>query len=226
MSLSTILSYSVCGTIIFLFIGYLILSFFRKPSGDYLDDNPHTIYLDNTGDVFYNLDCDEEELNRAIETIHTQLKQWMEEEISYTADIYRSMETIQATIAFKLNNIDIKLIPYNQGLIELENILTDNELTQNVSRLMNVFVSINMRLSCDIREALKGRFIYSMCYELPMEINQVPLPSKQQWLNALNKYPWLPYLVFLQEIYRTDSEYNNTLHKVINDNRIATAIVN
>ena len=47
-----------------------------------------------------------------------------------------------------------------------------------------------------------------MLYALPPTINDVPLPTKSEWLELLQSWPWVPLLLIIQELYDNDEVYS------------------
>lgn len=183
-------------------------------SSDYKPDTPYNVYLDNTGDSFFDLECDQELLVASVETIRNQLRDWAIQELALAEMANEKIDKIKDSLIFKLNNLDTKFLPYDEGIIALENILNDPELYYSVSRLMDTIVRITMYVPANVLECLTGRFIYAMCYNLSYKLAEVAIPPKKLWLELLSKHPWIPLIPIIQEIYRTDNEYSKLSDKL------------
>lgn len=132
-----------------------------------------------------------------INTIYDIFRGWMELEEHITNS--RGADA-RLQLVTQLQTIDIKLLGFPEILGKLLLLLEDNELTVSGSRMFDAITRISMVVPVDTLEVIKGKFLYNMLYMLPDTINSVRLPTKEMWLDAIKEHPWIPLLVFIQQL--------------------------
>lgn len=200
------ISRTACG------VGMNFLKFFKKQEPQepeqeeitpiYKEDTLDRIYLDATGDRFYELNSvSDEEIRSALEIIKNKLHYWMLLDISIAGSVnIKPLESFSVRLA----TIDLKYLPKTGNWSQLDSYIESNTAYQPASRLLDVITEISLEVSPKLLECLKGRFLYGMLYSLPLSLNEKAFPTKYEWLDALAQQPWIFYLPLIQEIYDTD----------------------
>lgn len=164
-------------------------------------DNTEFIYLDETGTRFYPLMCDNTLYKESLEIIREQLRTWIVQDLSYTTSLN---EVVERSLVYQLVNIDVKFLPYPTYTEMLKLCLQDTDISHSGSRLMDTIVRIGTLVPTEVLETIKGKFLYSMLYTIPREVNGQPMPNKVAWVETLSLYPWIPLMLFIQELYEAD----------------------
>lgn len=171
---------------------------FKQPE---LQDDTDTLIIPGQGVI--GLSVDQELYDKCLEKIKGFLKTWAMQ------DIYLATNTnqpVEATLIFQLKDIDIKFLPYPSYKEVLRLCMKDTPVNNSGSRFFDAIVRIHMAIEPSILAAIKGRFISSMTYALSAQINDMQLPSKEDWIRLLAEMPWVIYLPFIQELYETDED--------------------
>ena len=176
-----------------------MFSFFKKRIP--LDTN-EIIYGDERGLVRYRLVCDPDIYAKGLEKIFEHLRTWIIQDITQTTNNNQPIET---TLIYQIKDIDLKVLPYPIQKETLINCMKDTEINFSGARLLDTFVRINIEVPTEVLETVKGKFLYGMIYGLPKELGDIVYPKRQDWLNLITEMPWAPFLVFLQELFDSDT---------------------
>ena len=179
-----------------------MFNFFKKPP---LLDTSDTIYLDQNGTSFFSLECDPALYAQGLNSIRTILANWIKEDRAIAADTALSIE---GTVSYLLNNIDVKMLPHAIYLDNLLQIIADDEINRGGSRLLDAIVLIHTVVPTEVIETFKGKFLYGMLYGLSNIDDK--FPTKDMWVYALAIVPWIPFIVIIQEIMSLESMGNAT----------------
>lgn len=172
---------------------------FSKPV---LTDNTAFIFVTPEGDVNYPLIYpNNAEYTAGLEKIKEILRVWILQDIAFAS---QKGLRVEDTLIYQIMQIDLKFLGWEHQLNVLLRCIEDKGESYSGSRLMDTFLRIYIAVETDIIEVIKGRFLYGMIYGLQDQVNGQDLPNKQQWLKAILTYPWIPFLIFLQELYDED----------------------
>lgn len=177
--------------------------FFKKPQP--IADTSDYIFLTDDGSCFYPLTCDPELYAKGLDLIRENIRKWM---LQDHATCLTTGTPIENTIAYQIQQLDLKRLPEPNGILALSNILSDTEFSRSGGRLMDTVVRIYTFVPQEVLNAFSGKFLYGMLYALPPSINDVPLPTKSEWLELLQSWPWVPLLLIIQELYDNDEVYS------------------
>ena len=161
-------------------------------------DTTEMIFL---GKRAYPLQCDPAVYTTSVIAIKDIFRSWIISEISLAE---RTNQENHSLLVKSLRDVDIKFLAHDEPLSVFTDTLMDTPVSFSGSRFMDTITRIHMTIPSDIADTCVGKFLFSMLYGLPKTVNQLPLPTKQQWQDALYAYPWIPYLVFYQDAYDSD----------------------
>ncbi len=174
-----------------------------KPAPPPVVDTTEAIHLSDDGSYTYSLvsrDPVEEEAVK--QRIYQQLERWMVQDI-----VTESSNTEgDATLSRQLAYLDIKFLPHQRDA--LKQLLTDTTVSLSAARFFDVLTYIYTTEPLWVFELLTGKFLYSQLYILPKTITVLvgeyteerQLPTKEEWVETLAEYPWIPLLIFIQQI--------------------------
>lgn len=138
--------------------------------------------------------------------IEEKMSEWMMRELTVAQADGIPLENV---FVYQLMHLDLKHIPFSGNASQLSACLMDNNNSNVGSRFLDLMVTISMSLPTWYVELLKGRMLYSVLYVIPKtytyEGEEAPFPSKHQWVEALDKWPFLPFLFIMQDVYDTDT---------------------
>lgn len=178
----------------------------------FLPDNEQQIFRSYNPTDFYPLEVeDTEEYRHTLEVIRDNLRSWMAQDQAFTAS---TAQPLTYSLSYSLKEIDLKFLPYPAYLARFKECLMDTEINNSGSRLMDVINRIYLMIPPRHMAVLQGRFIYGMIYGMAAEVNGRPLPSKEDWIDLLDQYPWVPFLAFIQDIYETDEVLAQVLKRI------------
>ena len=159
-------------------------------------DNSETIYHPHDPEISYPLYHSNPELMRTdLEIIRNKLKKWLKSDIDHA----RNTHNVASALLRQIVKLDIKYLGYPEHIKILQSSMRDTSLSKSGTRLLDCFIRINMSIDQETIYVITGKFLYSVIYGCgTAEYNQM-LPNKEQWFSAILEYPWIPYLVYLQE---------------------------
>ena len=192
---------------------------FNKPV---IADNNEVIFITEDGSIAYPLVVEDENIyQQGIEKITNILKEWMVQDIAYTANLNQSVES---SLSHQFKQIDLKYLPYQAQYEVLMNCIKDTEINNSGSRFFDAIIRIHTNISLNIINTFKGRFLAGMLYGLPAEINNIPLP-KDKWKNLILEHNWIPFLSIIQDIADNDDVVDKVKQLVESHRDYTTQIV-
>ena len=187
----------------------------------YLDTEMNIFYLGNDQRWSFPVRADDAaEWDKFIENIQRHLRTWMIQDQAFAAN---GNQSVTSTLCYNLKEIDLKYVPYPSYFLKLQECLRDTEINNSGNRLMDTFVRIYLHSDPYLLEVLQGRFLHGVLCALSPTINDRPLPNANQWADCLEQLPWLPLVVFIQDMYENDEIYSEVLQHVGQNRPAATA---
>lgn len=162
------------------------------------------------GERKFRLVCDPAMYAAGLEIVRNHLKIWIIQDITNTLE---NNQGIEDTLLYQIKDTDLKFLPYQSQRDVLERCLIDTEINFSGSRLFDAITRINIEVPMEVLETIKGKFLYSMIYGLPKQLGKLVYPTKEDWIGLLADMPWVPFLVFVQEIFDSD-EITNRISKL------------
>ena len=175
-----------------------------KPHAPQLDDE-NVIYLADGN--FLPLRSETPELEeKYYNLIKEKMSEWMLRDLTFGQTNQIPLSNI---LSYQLAHLDLKQLPFTGNSTSLATALEDTTASSAGSRFLDLVAQIALAVPAWYLELLQGRLLYATSYYLPISVTingeELQLPTKQQWIELLDIYPFAPLLFILQEVYDTDA---------------------
>lgn len=181
-----------------------ILNLFNKEVLEEPTDSAGYYNYNTEGTAGYPLDeIDYEQFHADIAIIETAIKEWI------LADLQNAPKLdvpIDRSVAANFANLNIKVIAYPETLEFLNEISSANGndyVRRSYGRWLDAVQYLSLLCLSNTLETLRARFLDSLMYGLDHQSN---VQSKDDCLQAVVAYPWIPLLPIYQHLYGTDAD--------------------
>ena len=166
------------------------------------DDYPDTSTNITFGDEYIDLTLEDvqqyhDEMSRAKQYI----TEWMRNELTIAEELNLD---VRNTLPYIFSTMNINSMSLPESYTRIDSIMSDTKEYRPGSRWLETVVRIHLNVDTAALTTFVGKFLDAYVYRLGIDYTS---GTKQDWEDVLFRYPWIPYIVLVQEAWDTNEQF-------------------
>lgn len=165
-------------------------------------DDPNYIYLDAKHTKALPLVCDPVVYSAGVASMREILGKWVILDRDSTENTGQNPD---GAVSWLLAAINVKQLPAPSHFIRLRDILAVDNINSSGSRLWDALALIYTVVPTEVVNTYVGKFLYAMTTCIPpLDPNKQKRYTLEQWVEAVELMPIIPFILLIQEICTDD----------------------
>ena len=178
------------------------MSWFSWIHGTSDDGYPDTSTNITFGDEYIDLTVEDvqqyhDEMSRAKQYI----TEWMRNELTIAEELNLD---VRNTLPYIFSTMNINSMSLPESYTRIDSIMSDTKEYRPGSRWLETVVRIHLNVDTTALTTFAGKFLDAYVYRLGIDYTS---GTKQDWEDVLFRYPWIPYIVLVQEAWDTNEQF-------------------